>query len=324
MGLAANNPLNTANDNIGIAGLGSGSYREPGAYIPVGQGFFIEGSATGGTVEFNNSQREYILEGANSVFFRNGENNTAYTENDETTESTNTSSLPIIKLGMDYVNEDDLDLHQQIGISFLQTNSFGFDVGYDATLPDELVTGFYWDFESDDEKYAITGVQEITDDLEVPLTINMGYTGNITIRIDEWANVNRNVYLIDKIENINYLISGAPADIFLTAGTYSDRYFLAFTRSGTLSTEDIIASQFYIYTEDTTQDIMIVNTAQIIIEKVELYDVLGKQIQSWDITSKNKEDNKLRLKTKQLSSGIYYMKLKSSKGIDDKKVYLGF
>ncbi|WP_298423407.1 DUF4347 domain-containing protein [uncultured Kordia sp.] len=324
MGLAANNPLNTTNDNLGIAGLGSGPYREPGAYIPIGQGFFVEGSATGGIVEFNNSQREYVLEGTNSVFFRNGGNNTSYTENNETTESTNTSSLPIIKLGMDYVNQDNLDLHQQIGISFLQTNSFAFDVGYDATLADGVITGFHWDFENDDEKYAIAGVQEISTDLEVPLTIKMGYTGSIRIRIDEWANVNRNVYLIDKLNNIDYLISDVPADIFLNAGSYTDRYVLAFRINGTLTTEEFTASEFYVYTEDATQDIMIVNTNLVQIENVQLYDVLGKQIQSWNIALKHKEGNKLRLKTNKLSSGIYFVKLKSSQGVTEKKVYLGF
>ncbi|MGH1388505.1 T9SS type A sorting domain-containing protein, partial [Kordia sp.] len=323
MGLAANNPLNTVNDNLGIAGLGSGPYREPGGYIPIGQGFFIEGSATGGTVEFNNSQREFITEGANSIFFRNGDNTTAFATNSENSEST--SSLPIIKLGMDYVNQDTLDLHQQIGISFLQGNSFAFDTGYDATLSeDTVVTGFYWDFEEDDQKYAIAGVQAITEDLQVPLTINMGYSGSIRIRIDEWANINRNVYLIDTIDNINYLISAAPADIFLNAGMYTDRYVLAFARNGTLSTEEVLASEFSIYTEDASQDIMIVNTHQIDIENVKLYDVLGKQIQAWDITSQHKEGNKLRLKTNKISSGIYYLKLKSAQGLVDKKVYLGF
>lgn len=323
MGLAANNPLNTSNDNLGIAGLGSGPYREPGAYIPVGQGFFIEGSATGGTVEFNNSQREYVLEGANSVFFRNGDD-TDQIENSNNT-SVNNSTLPVIKLGMDYVNADNLDLHQQIGISFLQGNSFAFDVGYDATIPDDaIVTGFHWDFEGDDANYAIAGVQEITDDLQVPLTIHMGYTGSIRIRIDEWANVNRDVYLIDTVANISYLISNAPADLFLSAGSYSQRYVLAFSTSGTLSTPAVNASQFHVYVEDTTEDIMIVNSNHLELQQVQLYDVLGKQVQTWNIAEAEQEGNKLRLSTQKLSSGIYYLKLKSSLGVAQKKVYLGF
>ncbi len=152
----------------------------------------------------------------------------------------------------------------------------------------------------------------------------MGYTGSIRIRIDEWANVNRNVYLIDKLNNIDYLISDVPADIFLNAGSYTDRYVLAFRINGTLTTEEFTASEFYVYTEDATQDIMIVNTNLVQIENVQLYDVLGKQIQSWNIALKHKEGNKLRLKTNKLSSGIYFVKLKSSQGVTEKKVYLGF
>ncbi|MGH1387659.1 lectin-like domain-containing protein [Kordia sp.] len=318
MGLAANNPLNTANDNSGIAGLGNGPYREPGAYIPLGQGFFIEGSVTGGTVEFNNSQREFITEGANAIFFRNGNNNSYLIE------KSSTSNLPIIKLGMNYVNPDNLNLHQQIGISFLQTNSFAFDVGYDAPIPELMATSFYWNFENDIENYAIVGVQEITDDLEVPLTIQVDYTGNIRIMIDEWVHVNRNVYLIDKVENISYLISNTPANIFLNVGTYANRFVLAFRASGTLGTQETSDTQFYVYTETTTQDIIVVKPDHIKIQNATLFDVLGKEIQMWNTNNHNASDNKIHLKVSKLANGIYYLKLKSEQKVLTKKVYLEF
>jgi len=44
-----------------VSGLGS-STKVPGQYVPVSQGFFIIGSATGGTVTFNNSQRDFVKE----------------------------------------------------------------------------------------------------------------------------------------------------------------------------------------------------------------------------------------------------------------------
>ena len=45
----------------GISGMGSSS-KTPKRFIPVGQGFFIVGSTSGGTVRFSNSQRSFVKE----------------------------------------------------------------------------------------------------------------------------------------------------------------------------------------------------------------------------------------------------------------------
>ena len=63
-GIAANQPVS------GTAGLGSGNYRSPKSYIPIGQGFFVTGSGTGGTITFNNAQREYKQEGDDADFIK--------------------------------------------------------------------------------------------------------------------------------------------------------------------------------------------------------------------------------------------------------------
>ncbi|MFO4987030.1 hypothetical protein RCK87_25145, partial [Salmonella enterica subsp. enterica serovar 1,4,[5],12:i:-] len=44
-----------------VSGLGS-STRVPGRFIPVGQGFFISGSSSGGTLTFENDQRIFVKE----------------------------------------------------------------------------------------------------------------------------------------------------------------------------------------------------------------------------------------------------------------------
>jgi hypothetical protein len=46
---------------VGISGLGSSS-KVAKRFIPVGQGFFVTGSTSGGTITFNNSQRLFIKE----------------------------------------------------------------------------------------------------------------------------------------------------------------------------------------------------------------------------------------------------------------------
>ena len=55
----------------GISGLGSSS-RTQGRFIPVGQGFFVTGNATGGNIVFDNSQRLFVKESNvdSNVLFR--------------------------------------------------------------------------------------------------------------------------------------------------------------------------------------------------------------------------------------------------------------
>ena len=68
MGLAAHQV--SANTRATSEDIGEGNYTTPGAYIPIGQGFFIEGDSDGGPIVFNNSQREFIEEGSESVFLK--------------------------------------------------------------------------------------------------------------------------------------------------------------------------------------------------------------------------------------------------------------
>ena len=100
-GIAANQPVS------GTAGIGDESYTAPGPYIPIGQGFFITGSGDGGTITFNNAQREYKQEGDDAIFYKNGGSTGA-----------NTS---VLKLGLDYMHQEENTMfHRQVGISFME------------------------------------------------------------------------------------------------------------------------------------------------------------------------------------------------------------
>ena len=100
------------------AGLNANSaYSEPLEYIAVGQGFFISGDQDGGPIVFNNSQRENIVEGAQSTFFKS---NIKHKKKVTATRK----QLPILKLGMNYTGQTGTELHRQIGISFKYNNSF--------------------------------------------------------------------------------------------------------------------------------------------------------------------------------------------------------
>jgi hypothetical protein len=115
----------TAHPDLVMAGTG---YVQPQRYIPVGQGFFVQASATGGNFTFNNGQRKFEVEGANSVFTR-------------ANQSKVTAALNVrVRLG----HEDALGFHRQILVSFIEGTTSGVDIGYDAKMIDVSANDMYW------------------------------------------------------------------------------------------------------------------------------------------------------------------------------------
>ncbi|QXP72040.1 T9SS type A sorting domain-containing protein [Polaribacter sp. R2A056_3_33] len=318
MGTAANNvSINADDPNDGAPSLGSGSYTAPEAFIAIGQGFFIEGDDAASigvdNIKFNNSQREYIQEGTNSHFFKS--------ENKESSAKTTTyqNTLPIIKLGMDYVNDDNLGLHRQLGISFKNNNSFEFDKGYDTGIFDIGTTDLYWKFPGDDSKYVIAGVESISDDLEVPLELLMSKNGEVTFGIDEWNAINKNVYIIDKLTNTSYNITDGKVTVAIEKGIYSDRFVLAFREIGVLGLEgNVWSNGLHIYSDNKNHSIVISKNLDLNLHKVELFDILGKKVSFWNI-NEQKTSYQLEIE-KQIPTGIYIVKINTDNGIINKKV----
>ncbi|WP_205860454.1 T9SS type A sorting domain-containing protein, partial [Polaribacter sp. 11A2H] len=307
------------NNNNGTGGSGEGTvdanlYKTPKAYIAIGQGFFVEGEdASGGPIEFNNSQRAYITEGAESVFFKGSK---------KSSKKVNTTSLlPVIKLGFEYKNTDDLLLHNQIAISFQESNSFAYDKGYDSEAYEIGKTDMYWKFSNDYRKYVIAGVQSISNELEVPLEVIMDYSGKVNIMVDEIQNVSRDIYITDKLTGTSYSVKNGKTTLTLDKGLYTNRFVLAFTPSNTLDLEDeILAAYTNIYADNKNNQIVISINNEIEINKVELFDILGKKVSLWNI-KEQKETYQLGIK-KQLPTGIYIVKMDTDKGTINKKVVI--
>ncbi|WP_340933312.1 MBG domain-containing protein [Polaribacter marinaquae] len=295
------------------AGLNANSaYSEPLEYIAVGQGFFISGDQDGGPIVFNNSQRENIVEGAQSTFFKS---NIKHKKKVTATRK----QLPILKLGMNYTGQTGTELHRQIGISFKYNNSFKYDKGYDSFTFDVNNTDFYWKFSDNNEKYAITGIQNITEDLEVPLEIIIGQDDEISLEIDEINFDNSDLYILDKLENKTYNLKEGKVKFNLPKGEYTDRFFLAFKESVVLSTEDnILTNDFNIFYNKTDKNINIELLNGLEMSKVNLYSILGQEINTWSLNNENKKI----LDVNNLSKAIYIIKIKTNRGDVSKKILI--
>ena len=312
----------TRNLSMGIAAPNNGDaniiFRVPGKYIAVAQGFFVTGSNTGGEVVFNNSQREYRYEGDDSIFFRDGENN----------EVSETYQDSVLKIGLDYTNRDAQILHRQIGVSFNENRSFSFDLGYDSPLYEPFEndvqyraeeTKMFWKFEEDDTKYVIAGIQEFSTDIEIPLGFSLEYDGEIVVKLDEQQNLEQDVYLKDKVTGATYKLSDNEqgVEIILTAGSHLDKYSIVFVESSLSIDDDILLeNQLGVYVDNSANELVIKNYANLDIKKLGLYNILGQSIKTWNNLGTEQE---YRMETK-IPAGIYIVRVTLEEGQIVKKI----
>ncbi|TXD47638.1 ice-binding family protein [Polaribacter sp. IC073] len=291
------------------------AYIAPESYIAMGQGFFIQGdNIDGGPIVFKNSQREYKVEGNGSSIFLKSEKSKSNT--------TSEFKLPLIKLGMNFTDNEGSQLRRQIGASFHQGNSYAFDKGYDSEMNDLNTTDIYWKFPNNELPYVIAGVQEITNSLEVPLEIIMAYNGSIYIVIDEIEYIDQDIFIKDKLTGETQQINTTSATYQLEEGTYKNRFVLAFGQSKVLANEDLnpLETTIKIYADTKNKSIVISKNAALQIKNAALYNILGKKINFWTI-KEEKNTYQFVLKGK-ISTGVYVVKLNTNDGVINKKIII--
>jgi len=297
MGVAANSIVD------GISGLGNETYTAPTQYVAVGQGFFVSAPANkGGTFSFKNSQR---LFSANNLFFKGQETNT---------------ELPNFKLGMDYKNNANIDIHRQLGINFKEGNTFNYESGFDSQTFDLQATDIYWNFPEINSNLIIAGIGKIDSQLQVPLGIKIDTDDPVTLMVDDKVAMDGyNIYLVDlltgQIKNFNN-----PIELNLSKGTYTDRFIIIFggTALG-LDDVDIQTGSLFIFTDNSSNEIVIKNSVNTVVKNVKLYTVIGQKVSTWKNFS---PASNYRLKTGSLPAGVYIVKVDSDKGQFSKKILI--
>tara|TARA_B110000503_G_scaffold6867_1_gene9308 strand:+ start:1066 stop:5022 length:3957 start_codon:yes stop_codon:yes gene_type:complete len=280
----------------------------PGDYIAIAQGFFIIGSPDGGNIVFNNSQREYKIEGDDSILFRDTEQDTQ-------------NMLPIFKLGLEYTTNEYFSLNRQIGISFQENNSFSYDKGYDSAIFDLHPTDIFWKFPGDDTKYVIAGVQELSIDLEIPLGLKIELDGEVLIRLDEQQHIDENIYLKDNLTGITQKLTDNEQGIrlLLSSGTYLERFTIVFSESSlNIANHNLVNNDVSVYTDHLSNELILENNLNLSIKKVVVYNILGQSIKTWDNLGKDLE---IRLKTI-VPKAIYIVKIDTENGQTIKKIHI--
>lgn len=273
-------------------------------YIPVGQGFMIEGAADG-NVTFTNAQREFYKQsGADSYFFRTGNTN----DNENTLNETeyNEDGLNIVptdfkrfRINVDF-SENEFYTRQLL-MNFHHTATDGYDYGLEAKGDITQNSDAYWVLEN--VPYFI---QAFNFDLElrIPLVVKALNNQPIRFRIFDIQNFDDNQPIfIHDIENDIYVnLREHYFEINLPEGTYTDRFEITFT-SERLNVEQLITvDDLNIYQNNQLAELTISNPKLLDLKQVRLYDVSGKQI--FDEKNLITQAN-YSFSTKNLSQGVY-------------------
>ncbi|MFV8388028.1 PKD-like domain-containing protein [Flavobacterium sp. LB1P71] len=311
-----------------LTGTGAGT-KVPQRYIPVAQGFFVDAyldpdltaldpsgtmiptTVNGGDLIFKNSQRAFVREvSASSIFMK-----TAGTKKTKIIETIDTRSK--IRLGFD----SSIGAHRQLLVGADSSTTPLFDIGYDAPMFDLSEDDMFW--EINNIEYVIQAVSNFNDDQIIPLGLTVTNEGKVTIKIDALENISETtkIYLHDNVTGIYHDIRNSNFTISLTAGEYRNRFSLQFTNKTLDVDENNLNDGLMILYSNNYKVLIIQNKVlNLTVNDVRLFNLLGQAVANWDV--KNENQNRIQIPIKNLPSGVYIVKLKTSKGDYSKKIII--
>jgi len=306
----------------GVSGLGS-STKIPGRYIPVGQGFFVTGSSTGGNIIFGNNQRSFIKENSSSSYtLFKAANLTTNADNHEFDNANDSFSEELfMKLRLGFNSPD--DYHRQILIGFMnQYATSGLDKGYDAVSIDNQPIDMY--FINNNTNLNIQGDGYFNENNIYPLGIKTATAGIVKFIVDDKENFNPNqeIYIYDNVTGNYNSIKNQTFQINLPAGTIDNRFSLRFKRTDTLDvTQNEMTNGITITHLQTTKTISIQNaTLDSNVKSVLLFNLVGQSVMTWKINGQDQSN--IQLPVTNLSTGAYIVKVITDKGEATKKILI--
>lgn len=290
-----------ANDYVSYNGTGS---TPPGfnGKIGAGQGFFVimnDGAASSSTATFNNSLRSNTY--SNSQFYK-----TTNTTTSETNPEKN-------RIWLSLVNTNAVAATTLIG--YIPGATYSEDRIFDASHKPTTELGIYsW---INNKTYIINGRPMPFDDTDfVPLGITLPSNGNFTIAINEvdglFLNETQNIYLEDTYTNTIHNLRQTPYTFTSTIGNYENRFILRY-RDTALNTVTHTETNCFA----SISNHMLSIQSSVNIEKITLYDVDGKLLQTYTLDGSKKyfEDHFL------YARGVYLAVIKlANNEIETKKI----
>jgi hypothetical protein len=292
-------------------GVGTGNFvngvqqtlNKPTGKIAAGQAFFTTSKATGAQVTFNNIMR---VAGNNTQFFKTKNPNTK-----------TTSTIEKHRVWLDLSNNQGAFKQTLIGYVSDATNE------YDSRFDGESFDGNeFVDFYSinQDKNLVIQGrALPFDENDEVALGFRSTIDGSFTINIDQVDGLlaNQPVFIEDKLTNTVFDLKSGNYKFNTVAGTFDNRFVLHYTNK-TLGTENFDSLTNKVLVSNANKQIKINSFAETI-DKVVIYDLLGRQIYQ----KGNVDSNELSISNLVSSRQVLIVKTRLQNGqeVSNKIVY---
>ena len=310
--------------SLNTVGAASGSTFKR-MFAPIGQGFFVNGFATG-NAQMKNIYRTFVKEGipatTNSQFERNA--NSSSLQNwdeipnvagvDYTQFSRN--ETPQIKIHVIMNNE----FSREVTLAFNPNTTDGLDPAMDGVSSEvDLPNDAYFTINNTTDKVLINtlpfGLEK-----RIPFTLKAFAASSFKISVANFINFAdaENLYLYDGQTGIYHDIKNDFFEVSVPAGIQMNRFEVTFVNP-TLTNESFVTNDIKVFQNNTAQMLTISNPKLLDVASVKLHDVAGKQIM-------NKENLKAKenyeFSTTTLSDGVYIVRLttKENKNVSQKVI----
>lgn len=313
--------FNTYNGDGSINGASGTlpSGKRPRRYIPVGQGFMVEGTTSTGTptVKAKNSHRVFIREThADSEFFRTSKSKKEKVDRLKANFSEIPQDYKRFRLNVDF----NRTYTRQLVETFHSTATKGFDYGLESKINenDILNSDAHWTAEGTS---YIAEALPFDETIKIPLVVKISDDMPITVRIADIQNFEdeQPIYLHDIQEGVYIDLKTQDFDVNLEVGEYHNRFEIVFSKNS-LSTNEELFKGFNVFQNNTTSSMKLYNPQSLEIESFSLYDISGRKVLKKRIASRKRARKE---STKGLSDGIYVVKVKfSNSQVFSKKVVI--
>lgn len=267
-------------------------------YLPIGQGFLLNG-ASNGLVTFKNSHRVFYKENVSLSQFEKQVKNLSAKANDTPYDGPPVppSSLVYFKINTIINNE----FTRQLALAFVAEATDGVDRGIDAKNMDEELPNdvSFW---IDNGNYTIQGVNyDMTKKIPLSLKASTGTTFKFYISEIAEFDDEQPIYIYDSLDMSYHDIKNGAYELTVAPGTYTDRFKISFSNQ-TLGTNSEVKNTFIITQDNKNQVLKATNPNNEIMKSFVLYDILGRSVLSQNNLG---AEQHFTFSTSQLSSGIY-------------------
>ena len=289
--------------------------NSPNGFITSGQGFFVGSNATSITdtkIIFNNSMRI-----AGSIA---GVNNSQFFKTTVNTKAKNANAIEKDRVWLNLTN--DQGVFKQTLVGYISGATNDYDTAYDADTYDSLDAADFYSVNQDSNLVIQGRALPFDENDTVPLGFRSSSDGDFTINIDQVDGLlaNQSVFVEDKLTNTVTDLKNGDYKFSTLAGTFNDRLVLKYTNtSKTLSVVTDQVDGIMVFYSSNYKTLIIHNSAaDTTVNSVVLYNIAGQNISNWQV--KDYDQTNIQIPIKEISSGIYIVKVNTSKGESNKKI----